>query len=707
MKTESVEQLQKRRQRMVETQIAGRGVDRREVLEAMSWVPRELFVPAAMVPFAYDDTPLPIEGGQTISQPIIVATMVAALDLEPSDRVLEIGTGSGYAAAVLGRLAREVFTIERNEELARLSARRLDSLGMGHVQVRHGDGTLGWPEQAPFDAIVVAAGGPGIPTALLDQLAVGGRLVIPVGSDVNRQQLRRVVRDPEGLKTEDLGPVAFVPLIGEQAWRRIGDRWQAPPDAAAAPSQGPERGKDAGRRRETEKLLRRGAAAESERQRSSLVQLLREESEPFSSIEGADLGSLIERIGHSRLVLMGESSHGTSEFYRFRSRLSRELIERHGFDFVAVEADWPDAARIDTYVRHLVLPAERSSGLQPAFTRFPTWMWRNEEVVDFVKWLHAFNGEREAAQRVSFHGLDIYSLYRSLEAVLRYLDDIDPAAAAIARLRYGCLTPWQRDPALYGQAVLSRQFETCERAVVTTLVDLLKRRTDYLDRDGDRFWDAVHNARVVAAAEAYYRIMYYGSRESWNLRDQHMFDTLRILLDTHGEQSRGIVWAHNSHLGDAIATDMAARGEHNVGQLTREQYGDDAFLIGFGTDHGSVAAAHGWDLPMEVMALRPAHLDSYERLFHETGLQASILHLREPGRLEVRQELSRPRLERAVGVIYRPETELQSHYFHAVLPWQFDEYVWFDRTSAIKPLPVPAEGQPLPTGVPETYPFGL
>jgi protein-L-isoaspartate(D-aspartate) O-methyltransferase len=208
----------------------------------------------------------------------------------------------------------------------------------------------------------------------------------------------------------------------------------------------------------------------------------------------------------------------------------------------------------------------------------------------------------------------------------------------------------------------------------------------------------------VAAAERYYRAMYYGSHESWNLRDRHMFDTLELLLAARGPTSRAVVWEHNSHIGDAGATEMTTRGEWNVGQLVRESYGDDAFLIGFGTDHGTVAAAHEWDGPMERMAVRPSHRESYERICHDTEVPAFHLHLRQPERPEVRVELEEPRLERAIGVIYRPETELQSHYFQAVLPWQFDEYVWFDETSAVTPLAAPPQRE---AGLPETFPFGL
>jgi protein-L-isoaspartate(D-aspartate) O-methyltransferase len=689
------------RQSMVQRQIAARGISDPRVLDAMATVPREAFLPEELADVAYEDSPLPIEADQTISQPFIVALMSEALELRPGDRVLEVGTGSGYAAAVLGKLAAAVYTVERHAVLADLARRRLAELGFANVAVRHGDGSLGWPEHAPFDAIVVAAGGPEVPRPLLEQLAVGGRLVIPVGPEIHLQELVRVRRTAEDrFVQERLGGVRFVPLIGEHGWqpKEGSSRPSLPaagpglPIAVAAPPAGappapplvvaP-----------TPATTRRGA-----------VQLLRETARPFSSIADADLGPILERIGEARVVLLGEATHGTSEFYRFRARLTRELVVRKGFDFVAVEADWPDAARIDRYVRHLPARREGMPPEEPAFTRFPTWMWRNEETAAFAEWMREHNADLEPERRVGFHGLDLYSLYRSIGAVIEYLEAVDPEAAAVARLRYGCLTPWQRDPALYGRAALTRRFAICEQHVVATLTELLRSRLDYATRDGERFFDALQNARVVAAAERYYRIMYYGSHESWNLRDQHMFETLQLLLASRGPRSRAVVWEHNSHVGDAGATEMAARGELNVGHLAREAYRDAAFLVGFGTDHGTVAAAHEWDGAMEVMAVRPSHPESYERLFHDSGIPACSLHLREPERREVGEELGEPRLERAIGVIYRPETELQSHYFQAVLPWQFDEYVWFDETSAIAPLAAPAR---LRAGVPDTFPFGL
>jgi protein-L-isoaspartate(D-aspartate) O-methyltransferase len=491
-------------------------------------------------------------------------------------------------------------------------------------------------------------------------------MVVPVGDDPSLQKLLRVTR--EGVETfwqEDLGSVRFVPLVGAQGWAEDG----------GAP-------------------IRRGSRP------AAIAELLRETVEPVPDVESADLGSLLERIGDARVVLLGEATHGTSEFYRMRARITRELILRKGFTIVAVEADWPDAARIHRYVQHV---EERGPGRWRSFARFPTWMWRNREVLEFVEWLRTHNrAVEDPARRAGFFGLDLYSLFTSIHSVLAYLDGVDPDAARTARERYGCLTPWESDPATYGRAVLSAGYRRCEGQVVAMLRDMLERRMDYAARDGERYLDAVQNARLVANAERYYRVMYYGSTESWNLRDRHMFETLESLLTFHGPAARAVVWEHNSHVGDAAATEMSVRGELNVGRLCRERHGEAAFLVGFGTDHGTVAAASNWDDPMQVLSVRSAHPESYERVCHESGVEAFLLHLREPARPEVREELEPARLERAIGVIYRPETELQSHYFYATLPHQFDEYVWFDETRAVTPLTT----REIP-GIPDTHPFGL
>jgi protein-L-isoaspartate(D-aspartate) O-methyltransferase len=655
---------------MVERHIAARGVRDELVLDAMRRVPRELFVPNNLREFAYEDAPLPIAGEQTISQPYIVAFMVEALLLKGNEKVLEIGAGSGYAAAVLSEIVADVYTVERLGPLAEKAATLLAELGYDNVHVLHGDGTRGWPEHAPFDAIVVAAGGPQVPETLKQQLKIGGRLVIPIGGDLRSQELVRVTRiSADEYRGEDIADVRFVPLIGEEGW-------------ATARGGRKERGK-----------LRPLYADED-----ILVRELADAAESFPSIGTADLNPLMDRISSARIVLLGEATHGTSEFYRMRERITRDLIIKKGFRFVAIEADWPDAARVDHYVRHFQYPPSEWT----AFARFPTWMWRNTEVHDFVSWLRKHNGTVECSERVAFHGLDLYSLYDSIRSVLNYLDEVDPDSARVARERYGCLTPWQRDPATYGHAALTGAYPKCESHVVRALTDLLAKRQAYAEHDGERFLDAEQNARLVANAERYYRIMYYGSRASWNLRDSHMFATLKNLLTFYGPDSKAVVWAHNSHVGNAEATEMAARGEHNLGQLCRKAFGAQAYLVGFGTHSGTVAAASEWDGPMEIKTVRPALPRSYELMCHATGLARFTLGLRGCDDLCGPSGLGKERLERAIGVIYRPETERASHYFRANLPQQFDEYIWFDNTRAVTPLETA-----MIKGLPDTYPFGV
>ena len=658
------------RERMVTDQIAARGVRSENVLDAMRKVPRELFLPDNLAEFAYEDSPLPIKAGQTISQPYIVAFMIESLHLHGGENVLEIGTGSGYAAAILGELADSVYTIEFIEELAESSAEILAKLGYENVHVSYGDGTRGWPEHAPFDGIVVAAGGPEVPESLKRQLKIGGRLVIPVGEHKEFQELIRVTRisDTE-FETEDLADVRFVPLIGVEGW----------------PSQS-----NGNRGTHVQPKL----SDPDEETKSSIA----DACEPFNSVETADLGPLLERIGKSRVVLIGEATHGTSEFYQMRHRITTELILKKGFKFVAIEGDWPDAARIDHFVRHFEFPPSEWA----AFARFPTWMWRNNEVRQFVDWLRIHNAGIFADFRVAFHGLDLYSLYSSIRSILKYLDEVDPATAEIARARYGCLTPWQADPATYGRAATSGAYRSCEAEVLQVLLEVSGKHREYALHDGERFLDALQNARLVANAERYYRIMYYGSRASWNLRDGYMFETLKRLQEHYEPDNKAVVWAHNSHVGDAAATEMAARGETNIGNLSREAFGDDVYSIGFGTDNGTVAAASDWDGQMEVKKIVPSRDGSYERLFHDVGLPGFFLGLRHLAPSSLRTALSNPRLERAIGVLYRPETELASHYFRAVLPAQFDEYIWIDTTTAVHPFAT-AELE----GVPDTYPFGL
>src|SRR5947209_5153387 len=427
--------------------------------------------------------------------------------------------------------------------------------------------------------------------------------------------------------------------------------------------------------------------------------LVRAAARPLPEIEDPAFADEFDRYASARVVLLGEATHGTSEFYRARAAITRRLIERHGFSIVAVEADWPDAAAIDRYVRHRA-PLQEA---ERAFRRFPAWMWRNTEVDSFVRWLRAHNKTFPEESRAGFYGLDLYNLSASITTVLNYLDKTDPEAAKVARDRYGCLTPWQHEPQAYGRMAITSGYAKCEAPVVSMLHDLLQKEMQYRTRDSEGFLDAVESARLVRDAEAYYRAMYFGSAESWNLRDRHMFETLDHLLDFKGAGAKAVVWAHNSHTGDAAFTEMGlVREEINIGQLAREKFGAAAMLIGFGTHTGTVAAATDWDGPLEVKRVLPSRPDSYERIAHDARVPRFLLDLRAGRDDSVRRELMDARLERFIGVIYRPDTERLSHYSAAQLPRQFDAYVWFDETNAVTRLPT----APQP-GEDQTYPFGL
>lgn len=419
-----------------------------------------------------------------------------------------------------------------------------------------------------------------------------------------------------------------------------------------------------------------------------------------------DYDALVERARGARLVLLGEASHGTHEFYRERARITRRLVDELGFDAVAVEADWPDAYLVDCYVRGAD-DVDAEQALR-GFRRFPQWMWRNDDVLDFVEWMRDRNSSLDAVDHVGFYGIDLYSLHASIDAVLTYLWKVDREAAKRARERYSCFEHFGEDPQSYGYAT-SLGAEGCEEDVVRQLVELQQNAARYRERPAFRLVDeqfvAEQNARLVKNAERYYRAMFRGRVSSWNLRDSHMADTVEALLahlGRDGHESRLVVWAHNSHLGDARATEMGARGEHNVGQLLRERFGSAVFSVGFTTHTGTVTAATDWEAPAELKSVVPSLPGSYERLLHDCGRDRFYLSLSTP---DVRKALREPRLERAIGVIYRPETERGSHYFHARLPDQFDSVIHIDVTSAVAPLE--RVGVTDEEEIPETYPTAL
>ncbi|AVP57589.1 erythromycin esterase family protein [Pulveribacter suum] len=452
---------------------------------------------------------------------------------------------------------------------------------------------------------------------------------------------------------------------------------------------------------------RTGGGAEGLQDDARLLHALRPHLRAFERADTAP--GLLELIGDARFVLIGEASHGTHEFYLERARLTRRLITEHGCTAVVAEADWPDALRVDRYVRGRSDDVDAEAALA-GFERFPTWMWRNTVMREFVEWLREHNRSAPASRQVGFFGMDLYSMYASIRAVVAHLQQVDPQAAARARARYGCLDHrGGEDSQAYGYAAAFGAVPSCEDQAIEQLLEMNRRTGATLGTDRDEAFYAQQNARLVRNAEEYYRTLFRGRVSSWNLRDTHMVQTLAA-LDKHLHTTRGAaprmaVWAHNSHLGDASATEMGQQGEWNVGQLVRERWGRESVAIGLSTYHGSVTAASEWDGPAERKRVRDGLPGSFEQLFHDSGMARLWLPLRDQP--QVAQLLQRERLQRAIGVIYQPDTERHSHYFHTRLPGQFDALLHIDRTHALQPL-VPerrwhdGEGE-----VPETWPSGL
>lgn len=424
---------------------------------------------------------------------------------------------------------------------------------------------------------------------------------------------------------------------------------------------------------------------------------------------GDVVDEILTLVGDARFALIGEASHGTHEFYKYRAEITKRLIEEKEFSAVAVEADFPDAYRVNRYVRGLGKDKTADDALCD-FKRFPLWMWRNIDVLDFVGWLRLYNEKQTSEKsKAGFYGIDLYSLHASMEAVTEYLDKVDPEAAKRARYRYSCFDHFGDDAQSYGYAASYDMKFSCQDEVINQLIELRRRAAEYANRDGfvarDEYFFAEQNARLVKNAEEYYRQMFRGRVSSWNLRDRHMTETLVALaahLKSENQSGKIVVWAHNSHLGDARATYMGEQGEWNVGQLVREQFPHETISIGFTTYTGTVTAASNWDEPAQLKKVRPGMQNSYELLFHETEIPNFFLSLREQ---KTKELLRKPLLERAIGVIYRPETERVSHYFDARLSEQFDGIIHFDGTRALEPIDKVSSWTH--EDVPETFPEGI
>ena len=431
---------------------------------------------------------------------------------------------------------------------------------------------------------------------------------------------------------------------------------------------------------------------------SHLIEAIRENATPLH--DDSDLDPLLERIGDARIVLLGEASHGTSEFYTWRHRITRRLVEEKGFSFVAVEGDWPDCYAVNRFVKGAREHGADARAVLHAFERWPTWMWANEEVVALAEWMRAHNDGLEPGRRVGFYGLDVYSLYDSMEAVIRYLETVDPQAAARARDAYGCFDPFEGDVQDYAMATVLVP-TSCEEEALRTLVELRSRERQYAEDDPEGFFNAEQNALVARNAERYYRAMIRGGASSWNVRDQHMTETLERLLEHHGQGARAIVWEHNTHVGDARATDMARAGMVNVGSLARERWDDEVVIVGFSSYAGSVIAGSQWGAPMQRMTVPAARAGSWEALLHAAGAEDKLLLLERiddaPGALE-------PRGHRAIGVVYHPEREALGNYVPSVLPLRYDALLFIDQSHAVRPLHLPEHELREP---PETFPSGM
>lgn len=432
---------------------------------------------------------------------------------------------------------------------------------------------------------------------------------------------------------------------------------------------------------------------------NDLAARIREVEHPLRDSDSLD--PLLERIGDARVVLLGEASHGTSEYYTWRHSISRRLVEEKGFGFIAVEGDWPDCYRVNRYVKGWPDSGSKAREVLHAFERWPTWMWANQEVVDLADWMREWNDAQPEERKVGFYGLDVYSLWDSMDAVQKYLERVDPEAARRARRAYGCFDPYRDDVQEYAMATALVP-TSCENEVIAMLTEMRRRGPEYREDGREAYFNAEQNAIVARNAELYYRTMVRGGGTSWNVRDTHMVETLARLMKHHGPDAKGIVWEHNTHIGDARATDMARAGMVNVGQLARQEWGDDeVVLVGFSSYQGSVIAGEEWGAPMERLPVPPARDGSWEALLHAAGEEDRLVLT---DRLRDSEEAMDPRGHRAIGVVYNPEAERWGNYVSTVMPLRYDALLYIDRSRALQPLHMPVHdtGEP-----PETYPTGM
>ena len=639
----------------IEEQLKDKGIRNSLLIEAFSDIPEAFFLSENLHPYFYEDVRIEKAIEKTEPRVIVIARMLEQLDIKEEEKILITGVDSVYILAVLSKIYNEVYAIETNQTYSDWALEVLKNIDVSNVHIKKDQLQNGWEAKAPFNAILCASELKEVPDKIKKQLKIGAKLLAPVGPDWAHVMLETIERISDT----------------EYATKALRDNYFIPKP----------------------KLVPKiGTEIYPE---NDIIDEIGISSIPFKTIKTFPLDNLLERIGDAKVVLLGEASHGTSEFYTMRQEITKALIEKKGFNLVCAEADWSDAEQINNYVRNQY----QSQDWIP-FARFPEWMWKNKEVLEFVEWLKKHNTKRN--NTIGFYGLDLYGLENSIDLVINYLEDIDPDLATLAKVRYSCIMPYMSNPTVYGKLVKTKKLESCEKAILKMLFDLLKSKNKL--NHSQAYFYAYQNATVVVDAERYYKAMYYGSAESWNLRDFHMFYTLKSLLSYYGKDSKAVVWAHNSHIGNALATEMYARGEINIGHLCKEHFGAKSYSIGFGTHTGTVAAAKNWGEAMQVMPINVSEAGSYEQLCHKTNITNFTLPLREKfSEKKLREYLNTPRLQRAIGVVYRPKTELRSHYFKAVLPSQYDEYIWFNNTKAITPLATKTEKTKFST----VHPFGL
>lgn len=639
----------------ITAQLKDKGIKNQILLKAFQDIPDEFLLSEYLHPYFYEDVRIENEFKKIEPRVIVVARMLEQLKVKEQEKILIMGVDSIYILVVLSKIYKEVYTIETNETYAKWILDVLKTFNITNVFTKVGAYEIGWKEKGPFNTILIASEVKEVLDNIKKQLKVGGTLLAPIGPDWAHVMLELTERISETeYKEKALRDTYFIPQPRVLPF-----------------------------------------LSEATNPDIELVDEIGINSIPFKTINDYPIDQLLDRIGDAKVVLLGEASHGTSEFYLTRQAITKALIEKKGFNFVCAEADWSDAEQINNYVRN----DYKQQDWMP-FARFPQWMWKNKEVLDFVEWLKKYNERHQNI--IGFYGLDLYGLENSIDLVIKYLEEHDKDLASLAKKRYACIAPYMTDPTTYGKLVLTNQLKGCEKEVLNMLYDLLKNRNK-LNHSREYLY-AYQNSTVVVNAERYYKAMYYGSAESWNLRDFHMFYTLKSLLDYFGTESKAIVWAHNSHIGNALATEMYSRGEINIGHLCKEYFGDKSYHIGFGTHAGTVAAAKNWGNSMMVMNVNNSMEGSYENLCHKTHIPNFTLPLRKKDtEIKLRELLSTPKLERAIGVVYRPRTERMNHYFQAVLPSQFDEYIWFNTSKAVTPITT----KNISSKLLDFHPFGL